>query len=108
MEIPSLGIEPIRLEIGPRDIKNKQVILVKRNNGEKTKVREINLTEKVKVVLKEIQKNLIKKADKFFEEHLSEAKTMDELKSILKEKGGLVKINWCGSTECAEWQRYEI
>ncbi len=94
---------PIRVEIGPNDIKNEQAVVVRRDTGEKTKVREINLSEKVKVTLKEIQQNLIKKADKFFEEHISEAKTMDELKKTIKEKGGLVKVNWCGSTECAEW-----
>ena len=94
---------PIRLEIGPNDIKNKQVILVRRDNGEKTKVREINLSEKVKVTLEEIQENLVKKADKFFKEHVSEAKIMDELKKTIKEKGGLIKVNWCGGIECAEW-----
>jgi len=94
---------PIRVEIGPNDIKNEQAVVVRRDNGEKTKVREINLNEKIRVTLEEIQQKLIKKADKFFEEHLSEAKTMNELKKIVKENGGLVKVNWCGSTECAEW-----
>jgi len=98
---------PIRVEIGPKDIKNEQVILVRRDNNEKVAVREINLTEKVKVTLEEIQQKLIKKADKFFEEYLFEAKTMDELSKIIKKKGGLVKVNWCGKIECADYIKDE-
>jgi len=93
---------PLRMEIGPNDIKNKQVILARRDTQEKTKVREINVAETAKVVLDEIQKNLVEKADKFFQKHLSESKSIEELKKIIKEKGGFAKVNWCESVGCAE------
>jgi prolyl-tRNA synthetase len=92
---------PIRIEIGPKDLEKKQVVVVRRDERKKEVVKEKNLKKKVEFLLKDIEDNLRKKADKFFSEHLSEAKNFEELKKILEEKGGLVKIGWCGNVECA-------
>ncbi len=92
---------PIRLEIGPKDIKEKQVILVDRSTGEKAKVKESDVAKAVKKTLMDIQKNMLKKADKYFKDYMSTAKDKKELKRILSEKGGLVKIEWCGDVKCA-------
>jgi prolyl-tRNA synthetase len=93
---------PARIEIGPKDIKKKQVVLVRRDNGTKTVAKENALKKTLDKLLKSIQENLTKKADEFFKNHLSEAKNLKELKKILKERGGFVRVNWCGSTECAD------
>lgn len=93
---------PIRIEIGPRDIEKKQAILVRRDTGEKITVKESELVEKIFTLSKEIQANLIKRAEKFFREHIFEASEMGQLKKILDESGGLVKVEWCGSVECAD------
>jgi len=92
---------PIRIEIGPKDLKKKQVVVVRRDEKKKEVVKEKDLKKKVEFLLKDIEDNLRKKADKFFSEYLSEAKNFEELRKILEEKGGLVKIEWCGNVECA-------
>jgi prolyl-tRNA synthetase len=92
---------PIRIEIGPKDLKKKQVVVARRDTGKKEVIKEKDLKEKVEFLLKNIEDDLRKKADKFFSENLSEAKNFEELKKILEEKGGLVKIEWCGNVECA-------
>jgi prolyl-tRNA synthetase len=92
---------PIRIEIGPKDLKKKQVIVVRRDTRKKEIVKERDLKKKVEFLLKDVEDNLRKKADKFFSEHLSKAKSFEELKKKLDEKGGLIKVEWCGSLECA-------
>lgn len=93
---------PLRIEVGPRDVESKRVVVARRDTGEKLEVKESELVGKVRGLLGEIQRNIAERAERFFREHLSEAEDMKKLKRILEERGGLVKINWCGSVECAD------
>lgn len=98
---------PLRIEIGPRDIEKKQFVLVRRDTGEKESVEQSKAKISVKGALKKMQKDMIKKADKFFKKNIREAGSMEKLKTILREKGGLVKIHWCGDVECADYIKAE-
>ena len=96
-----LGI-PIRIEIGPKDIENNQVIIVKRNNREKQIVSIDELEEKAKEILESIQQEMYQSAKEFLDSHIKEASTMDEMKEIAKNEIGFIKAMWCGSPECEE------
>jgi prolyl-tRNA synthetase len=98
---------PVRIEIGPKDLEKKQLVLVRRDTGEKIMVKEGELVERVRELLEKIQKNLWERAEKFFREHISEAKDIEQLKKTLNETGGLVKVEWCGSVECADYIKAE-
>jgi prolyl-tRNA synthetase len=98
---------PIRIEVGPIDVKKKQVIAARRDTGEKVVIKDEQLVKSLGRLLKKTQLNLIKKADNFFKKNLYEAKDFEALKKILKEKGGLVRVNWCGSKECADYIKAE-
>jgi len=98
---------PIRVEVGPKDIEKGQLVLVRRDTGEKVSIKESDLVENVGKLSAEIQGNLAKRAEKFFREHISEADDMAQLKRALEEKGGLVKVGWCGSEECADFIKAE-
>jgi prolyl-tRNA synthetase len=93
---------PARIEIGPKDIKNKQVVLVRRDTSEKIAVKEKELVKSIKKILDDVQTNLTKKADKILKDGIQEAKDFAQLKKILDGRGGLVKINWCGKQKCAD------
>ena len=43
---------------------------------------------------------MFKKAKDFLEEHIYEAKDMEEMKKLAKEKIGFIKANWCGEKDC--------
>ena len=60
---------PVRLEIGPRDMEKGQVVLVRRDTGEKLFVPEGELTERLPRLLEEIQHNMFDKAKKFRDDH---------------------------------------
>ncbi|MGB9959457.1 MAG: proline--tRNA ligase [Candidatus Bathyarchaeales archaeon] len=93
---------PVRVEIGPRDLKNGQVTLARRDTFEKKQVKEEEATNAVLKLLEEIQKNLFNKAKKFLEEKITVVKNYEEFKEVLKEKGGFIKASWCLSSQCEE------
>lgn len=54
---------PLRLEIGPRDIKEGKVVLVRRDTGEKRSVRESELEREIESTFRSIIENMRKEGD---------------------------------------------
>lgn len=98
---------PLRLEIGPKDMAQGQVMLARRDTGEKMAVKEENLVETVKELLDNIQENLFTRAKKFLEENIRETSDYNEFKKIIEKQRGLVKTYWCGSKDCEEKTKKE-
>jgi prolyl-tRNA synthetase len=90
---------PLRCEIGPRDVKAHQAVLVRRDTGEKRAVPLDNLRETVEQLLDTIQKDMFLRAKKFLEENTVDAKDYDGLMQLVGE-GKMVRVNWCGSASC--------
>ncbi|NQV08685.1 proline--tRNA ligase [Candidatus Woesearchaeota archaeon] len=90
---------PVRIEIGPKDIENKQVVLVRRDNGEKQAVKITQVNKKVKDILDNMQKSLFKKAKKFLDENILPANNWNEFISIIKARK-IAKANFCGEVGC--------
>ncbi len=93
---------PVRIEMGPRDIAKEQVVLVRRDTGEKEFVALDDLQKRLPALLEEIQQNLFDRALAHRNEKTSVATTMDEFANILDEKSGFIKAMWCGDSACEE------
>lgn len=93
---------PLRIEIGPRDIEAKQVVLVRRDTGQKESCPVNLLDKKVSDVLQDIQDSMLKESLKFQLENTHEAQSYDELKEIIEKKKGFVKTSWCGRQDCED------
>jgi len=94
---------PVRVEIGPRDVKNKQVVLVLRTNRERRTVPRDHLIEEVKKALKDVEGQLLKRHEDESKRLMFDVDSIEEARKILKERGRAVIITgWCGSEECAE------
>ncbi|MGB9740731.1 MAG: proline--tRNA ligase [Candidatus Bathyarchaeia archaeon] len=93
---------PIRIEIGPRDLKQKQLTLARRDTFEKITVKDEEVVSVVEKLLEEIQKNLFDEAKKFLDENITTVRTYDEFKKVLMEKGGFLRACWCESSSCEE------
>ena len=91
---------PIRIEIGPRDLKQQQVMMARRDTGQKLAVKEQDMLATVENLLTEIQHNLYAKARIDLEAKITTVQTYDEFKKVLSEKGGFIKAAWCGSPDC--------
>ena len=94
---------PIRIEIGPRDLNDGFITLVRRDTREKTNV-FINddVVSSVKTLLNDIQNNLYNRALERRNEMTYVAKSMDEMKEIISNHPGFVKAMWCGNKKCED------
>jgi prolyl-tRNA synthetase len=91
---------PIRVEIGPRDLKQKQITVARRDTYQKTAFKEEEAADAVEKLLEEIQNNLYTKAKKNLEEKITTVQDYGEFAKILQENGGFIKAAWCGNPEC--------
>ena len=91
---------PLRVECGPRDLENGQVVLVRRNDGEKTIVAISDLESAVAEQLNLVHKGMFEKAKKNLTDHIFEAHSLEEARKLQEEKGGFIKTMWCGELDC--------
>ena len=93
---------PIRIAVGPRDLENNQVELARRDTKEKSSVSMDGLTETVSALLLEIQSNLLNRAKKYRDEHITKVDTWDEFVNVLDTKTGFILAHWDGTPETEE------
>ncbi|XP_048699172.2 bifunctional glutamate/proline--tRNA ligase isoform X3 [Caretta caretta] len=93
---------PIRLEVGPRDMKNGQFVAVRRDTGQKLTFAEHEAEDKLRHILEEIHANLYNRAFEDLTNHMVVANTMEDFQKEL-EAGKIVQIPFCGEIECEDW-----
>src|SRR3989338_3149190 len=92
---------PLRIEIGPRDIENKSVTAVRRDNGKKEAIPVENLPKRADEILKDIQNGLFARSKAQFESRVSRAKNMEEFTKSIEEKN-IVLADFCGEEKCED------
>jgi len=93
---------PLRLEVGPKDIENNQVVLVRRDTREKIFVSMDDLEAKINELLTDLHNSMYEKALKNIETTTSVATTPEEMRDAADHKPGFIKAMWCGELECEE------
>ena len=89
---------PLRVEIGPRDIKNNQAVIVRRDTSKKDFIAIENLSETIDNYLDSIQNNLFNQAQQFMNNNTFSVSDYNEFKKQV-EKGGFIKCGWDGNSE---------
>jgi prolyl-tRNA synthetase len=97
-EYEMIGV-PIRVALGMRDIEAGVLEIARRDTKEKKSIPMENAVEYIENLLIEIQQNLLDRATKFRDEHITLVDTWDEFKSTLETKGGFISAHWDGSSE---------
>ena len=93
---------PLRIEIGPRDIAKKQVVLARRDTGKKEFVKIKELDKKIKKILDDVQDSLLSKAKKLLKDSIVVVKNFKELENAVNNKK-MAKALFCGEIECEDW-----
>ena len=91
---------PLRINIGLRDINNKNIEIVRRDTGEKYIIKRETCIKSVDFYLHEIQKSLLEKAKNMQDNNILKISNYNEMKKILNEKGGFILADWCEKEEC--------
>jgi prolyl-tRNA synthetase len=91
---------PVRIEIGPRDLKQGQVVIVRRDNGEKSFVKDFDILETLEKLLVDIHDSMFAKAKALLADKTTVVQSYDEFKQVIEGKGGFIKASWCGNSVC--------
>ena len=92
---------PLRLEVGPRDIENNEIVLSRRDLNTKETRSKNQLIDNYKKILDEIQNNLFTKALEFQRENTYSCKSYKDFKVIISD-GGFVRCGWDGTSKTEE------
>ncbi len=93
---------PVRIEVGPRDIDKGHVVVVRRDNGEKTFISRDDLFEELPRLLLQIQDDMLQRALELRESNTRSGSDYEEFKRIMAEERGFFLASWCGEDGCEE------
>ncbi|OQB44542.1 MAG: Proline--tRNA ligase [Parcubacteria group bacterium ADurb.Bin159] len=95
---------PLRIEIGPRDVKNNTVVAVRRDTGVKTEIHINTLIKEIKILLDDIQLNLYNRAKQYSQELTVQVNSYKDLKNRFtkSEQDGFINAYWCGDSKCED------
>jgi prolyl-tRNA synthetase len=93
---------PVRIEIGPKDVKLNQVTLFRRDCLTRMTVGDEQIEIAVKRLLEEIQRNLFDKAKRLLEDNITTVNNYAEFKKTIENKGGFIRASWCFNSKCEE------
>jgi prolyl-tRNA synthetase len=93
---------PLRVNIGPRDIQENQIELIRRDTKERFYVKEKELVNQTLYILKKIQSDMFARAKNHLQKNIRSASSLEDLLSILDTTGGFVSCGWCGKRECED------
>ena len=88
---------PLRIEVGPRDVKNAVGMLVRRDNREKQSVPLETIEATVMATLDAIQHALYQTAMRCHEDNTTSVSSYEEFKEVVNNKGGFIRAHWNGS-----------
>ena len=90
---------PVRLALGPRDMEQGTVELLRRDTLEKQTVPQQGLADRIEALLAEIQQNIFRKALAYRDSMITRVDTWDDFVRTLDEKGGFLLAHWDGTVE---------
>ncbi len=91
---------PLRLELGPRDVENGVVTLVRRDTREKEQVAVDDLATRAPALLEQIQTDLLARARRLLDENTHAIDDYVAFKELIANNGGFALIRWCGGRAC--------
>ena len=94
---------PLRIEVGPRDVAQEQVVLARRDRPGKAGKSSVPLTGLASAVtdaLTLVQNSLLRRATEFLEAHTHEPTDYESFKEAVAD--GFARAWWCGATACED------
>jgi len=90
---------PIRIAMGPRDLENGTLEVVRRDTKEKQNLPMEGIAATAKRLLDEIQANIFQRALDYRAAHTTPVDTFEEFTDVLENKTGFVLAHWDGTPE---------
>ncbi|MBO5888822.1 MAG: proline--tRNA ligase [Clostridia bacterium] len=90
----------VRVEVGPRDIENGKMMVMRRDTLEKQEY-ALGDVEAINALLNEVQTNMLEKSRKMRDSRIKEAESIEGILEAVETKN-FVKAPWCGCRECED------
>ncbi|HXG12590.1 MAG TPA: proline--tRNA ligase [Gemmataceae bacterium] len=94
---------PVRVELGPKDLAQNACVLARRDlPGKEGKQMGVPLAEapdRIRMILKQMQADLLERARRFRDANSYEVNSWDEFKQMIEEPGGFLWAHWDGTRE---------
>jgi len=91
---------PVRVEVGPRDLANGEVTVVRRDTGEKSQTAVAGVVTSVPDLLETIQASMLAEATAFCDAHTVDVESVDEARDAAQT--GFARIEWSALGEAGE------
>ena len=92
---------PLRIEIGPKDLEQQQMTLVRRDTHEKTTAPLESAESSISKLLDDIHDSMLHQAAEHMRKHIVPIQTRDELIEVVN-SGKFAYGPWCGCQDCEE------
>ncbi|MBI2581895.1 proline--tRNA ligase [Candidatus Woesearchaeota archaeon] len=92
---------PVRIELGPKDLEKKEVMVVRRDTGEKQSLPLSALDREIALILEQMQQDLYAKAEKFLKQSIAKTEVIKDAEKVIS-SGKIVLVPWCGLEKCEE------
>ena len=93
---------PLRIEIGPRDLKNGVATIFNRLSKERTAVPLDGLVKAIPDMLDTFQTALFERAQAKFQSLLHRGENLESFGKSLEDDGGMYQTGWCGLDACEQ------
>lgn len=96
---------PVRIELGPRDLADDQVVVARRDQPGRENKQAMPLTGiagAIRQVLDDVQDSLYQRALTFREQNSHHPLSYQEMKDTLADFGGFQYAGWCGLAACEQ------
>ncbi len=95
---------PLRIEVGPRDLKNKKVVTYRRDSKEKEIIdyNPLAISDTIYEILGDISLNMKDKSWEIFEKSIRSVNSIEEATDEMSKAGGIITFNWCGDQDCGK------
>ncbi|KAF9434652.1 ribose-phosphate pyrophosphokinase 1 [Entomortierella beljakovae] len=92
---------PLRLEVGPKDVKNNQALAARRDNGEKTIIQHASLVNDVRDLLETVHTDMFERAKATRDANVAHVVDWKDFVPALDDKK-MILIPWCEEPHCEE------
>ncbi len=93
---------PLRIEVGPRDIKNNKIVVMHRNNLKKEILdyNPENFTSNIKGILDDINYEMREESWNILNDNIRSVDNLKEAADVINRENGIISFNWCGDDAC--------
>ena len=102
---------PLRIEIGPRELKDNKATIVRRTSRDKTVINIKDLDKSIEKEAKKLDEDITKNAEKYFSDNVRDSNDFKDLKKIMNKNRGFVRVPFCSvdfdGEDCADTLKAE-